>query len=121
MAFEMLEGGRYVSYLKRGGTAIINSQKISPLPVLLGGAAYPADIAGKVRKLGVTVKVVDALAAAREAGNVKATNAVMLGVLATVSDFSGGQWRDAIRETSPAKFAETNLKAFEKGYRGVSV
>jgi indolepyruvate ferredoxin oxidoreductase beta subunit len=121
MAFEMLEGGRYVSYLKRGGTAIVSTQKINPLPVLLGSAAYPDDIPGHMRKLGVTVKVVDALAAAREAGNVRATNAVMLGVLATVCDFSGERWRGAIRETSPAKFAETNLKAFEKGYRGVGI
>lgn len=41
VSFEQLEAARYVSYLKKDGTIITNTQKISPMPVITGAAEYP--------------------------------------------------------------------------------
>ncbi|MBQ4051573.1 MAG: indolepyruvate oxidoreductase subunit beta, partial [Oscillospiraceae bacterium] len=73
ISFELLEGARYVQYLKKGGKLVVNDQKIAPMPVITGAAKYPEDIAGKLRAMGVDLTVVDALSLAEEAGNAKAT------------------------------------------------
>ena len=41
IAFEQLEGARWIDYLRPDGTLIINTQKINPLPVIAGAASYP--------------------------------------------------------------------------------
>ena len=116
MAFEMLEGARALGYLKPSGTLILNTQRIYPLPVLTGGCSYPEEILERIKKTGITVKTIDALAAAREAGNVKAVNTVMLGQFAKISDFGKERWIAALGEVSPAKLLDINTAAFEKGY-----
>ena len=41
LAFELLEAGRYLPWLKKGGVIIANTQQIDPMPVITGAAAYP--------------------------------------------------------------------------------
>ena len=48
VSFEQLEAARYVSYLKKDGTIITNTQKISPMPVITGAAEYPDGIIDKI-------------------------------------------------------------------------
>ena len=43
ISFEALEAARAACYLKPGGTAIVNTQHILPMPVITGAAAYPDD------------------------------------------------------------------------------
>jgi indolepyruvate ferredoxin oxidoreductase beta subunit len=116
MAFEELEGARTVNYLRPSGTIILNTQRINPLPVLSGGCRYPAEIPSLLAATGVTVRTIDALAAARESGSVKAVNSVMLGQFAVMSGFDKHHWLEALGEVSPVKFAAVNTAAFEKGY-----
>ncbi|MBR6791001.1 MAG: indolepyruvate oxidoreductase subunit beta [Oscillospiraceae bacterium] len=115
ISFELLEGARYVQYLKKGGKLVVNDQKISPMPVITGAAKYPEDIAGKLRAMGVDLTVVDALSLAEEAGNAKATNVVLMGVASKAMDFSDEQWQNAIGACVPPKFIDLNRKAFELG------
>ena len=115
LAFELLEAYRALPYLKKGGKLIVNTQKIDPMPVITGSAAYPEDIAGKLSKAVDTVAV-DALSLAQQAGNSKSVNVVLIGVLARSSDIPKEKWLDAIRQTVPEKFLDINLKAFELGY-----
>ena len=44
LAFEELEALRDLTYLKDGGTLIVNTQQILPLPVIIGAAKYPENI-----------------------------------------------------------------------------
>jgi Pyruvate/2-oxoacid:ferredoxin oxidoreductase gamma subunit len=44
IAFEQMEAMRALPYLKAGGTVITSTQKISPMPVVMGTAKYPEDI-----------------------------------------------------------------------------
>ena len=115
LAFELLEAYRALPFLKKGGKMIVNSQEIDPMPVITGAAKYPEDIPSKLAAVA-DVTVVDALAKAEEAGNFKAVNVVLIGVLAKNSEIPYENWIETIKKTVPAKFLEVNLKAFDMGY-----
>ena len=116
LAFECLEAYRALPWLKKGGKMIVNDQMINPMPVITGAADYPADI---LQKLGAVVDLtaVDALTLAREAGNAKAVNVVLIGVMAKNTEIPYEEWVETIKTTVPAKFLDANLKAFDLGYR----
>lgn len=116
LAFEELEAYRWVSYLKPGGTIIVNARAIDPMPVITGAMKYPENILSKLEQLADKVVSCDALALAEQAGNAKAVNVVLIGVLARSSNVTREQWMEALRQTVPPKFLEVNLKAFELGY-----
>lgn len=115
LAFECLEAYRALPWLKKGGKMIVNNQMINPMPVITGAADYPTDI---LCKLGAVVDLtaVDALELAREAGNAKAVNVVLIGVMAKNTEIPYDEWVETIKTTVPAKFLEANLKAFDLGY-----
>jgi len=70
LAFELLEAYRALPFLKKGGTLIVNDQRIDPMPVITGAAEYPADILEKLKEKAKVISV-DALALAEEAGTQK--------------------------------------------------
>lgn len=115
LAFEMLEGLRSLPFLKKGGKMIVNNQKMDPMPVICGNAKYPEDIDKKLAEKA-DLKLVDALSLAEEAGNIKAVNVVLIGVMAKNTDIKYEVWTDVIKNTVPEKFLDANLKAFELGY-----
>lgn len=115
LAFELLEAYRAMPYLKKGGKMIVNTQQIAPMPVITGAAKYPEKIENKLLdKLDVTA--VDALTLAKESGNLKAVNVVLIGLMAKNTDIAYDKWIDSIKKTTPEKFLESNLKAFDLGY-----
>lgn len=116
LAFEELEAYRNLTYLKSEGKLIVNTQNISPMPVITGNADYPENIIGKIREKNVNISAVDALSLANNIGNAKAVNVILIGLLAKSSDIPKEKWVDAIKATVPQKFLELNLKAFEAGY-----
>ena len=115
LAFEMLEAYRALPYLKKGGVMIANTQNISPMPVITGAMQYPENIEEKLGEKINLVKV-DALEKAKEAGNIKAVNVVLIGVMAKNTDISYDKWVETIKTTVPEKVLEANLKAFDLGY-----
>ena len=115
LAFELLEAYRALPYLKKGGKMIINNQKIDPMPVITGAAEYPQNIAEKITA-ECDATVTDALALAKQAGNTKAVNVVLIGVMAKNTQIPYEVWVKTIKETVPEKFLEANLKAFDLGY-----
>jgi indolepyruvate ferredoxin oxidoreductase, beta subunit len=115
LAFEQLEALRYAPSLKPGGTVLVNMQKILPMPVIMGKQPYPEDIIGQLKKYNCTVVAADALAKAVKAGNAKAVNTVMLGMLSNIMDIDARLWEDALKECVPAKLLDVNMRAFEEG------
>jgi len=115
IAFEQMEAMRALPYLKKGGTIITNTQKISPMPVVMGTVKYPSDI---MEQLHTAARVIDmdAMAMAMEAGESRAVNLVLLGALCRDMDSDKAAWEKAIAACVPAKFLAVNLKAFELGY-----
>ncbi|WP_045577374.1 2-oxoacid:acceptor oxidoreductase family protein, partial [Desulfosporosinus sp. I2] len=57
----------------------------------------------------------DGLRLATEAGNAKATNVVLIGVLSKYMDFPEEAWQEALVARIPAKLLELNKKAFAFG------
>ena len=86
------------------------------MPVIIGAEQYPENILGKIEKKGVSMISVDATKLALEAGNVKAVNVALIGVLASKMNIDKQVWLDVIKETVPEKFYEVNVSAFELGY-----
>ena len=115
LAFELLEAYRALPWLKVGGKLIVNDQKINPMPVITGAADYPADIANTLSEC-VDTTVLDALALASDAGNIKAVNVVLIGVMAQNTDIPFEVWTKAIQEIVPPKFLKVNQDAFALGY-----
>ncbi len=116
LAFEQLEALRALPYLKMGGKMIANTQKINPMPVITGAATYPEGIL-ETLSAKVDLTALDALAMAKAAGNTKAVNVVLMGVMAKNTNIPYETWVNAVRECVPAKFLEANLRAFDAGYR----
>ena len=116
LAFEELEAYRWLSYLKKDGKLIVNTQQMDPMPVIIGSEKYPENIMDKIKNLVCDVTGIDALKGALEAGTVKAVNTVLIGSFAKRSNVDKEIWLEVIKETVPSKFLDINLKAFEIGY-----
>ena len=115
LAFEQLEALRALPYLKIGGKMIVNTQKINPMPVITGAARYPEGILETLSEK-VDLTALDALAMAKDAGNAKAVNVVLMGVMAKNTAIPYEVWVEAVRACVPQKFLEANLRAFDAGY-----
>ena len=95
---------------------IASTQRIDPMPVIMGKAAYPEDILQRIRDKGVQVVDVDALALALEAGSVRSVNVVLLGVAARFLGFEPDVWLEILRTTVPPRTVSVNEQAFRLGY-----
>jgi indolepyruvate ferredoxin oxidoreductase beta subunit len=110
-SFEKMEALRWIHYLADGGTVIVNDQEIVPS----GLEEYPDGLGDGIRSRVPDALFLDALALARDAGNARAVNTVMLGAFSNYLDFPEEDWKRAIEERVPKKTVEVNLKAFELG------
>lgn len=116
LSFEQLEAARWLPFLKTDGKIIVNTQKMDPMPVVIGTAEYPKGVIEAVTATNADVTAVDALPLAVEAGSSKAVNVVLMGVLASKTEIEYNTWIEAVKATVPEKFLQLNLKAFELGY-----
>lgn len=116
ISFESLESARWLPYLKKDGVIVSNTDKIDPMPVIMGNAEYPENVLPRIEALGVKVVAADAMSLAKEAGSVKSVNIVLLGIAAKYLGFSEEECLDAIRSTVPPKTVSVNEKAFKLGY-----
>jgi len=115
LAFELLEGLRYLVYLRPGGTAIVNDYRLDPLPVQRGDAAYPQDALDVIRSRAGKTLVLEALEVAKAAGDRRAVGTVILGALSRFLEFSVPAWEETIRRLVPSRAVEVNLRAFAMG------
>ncbi|MBQ5973232.1 MAG: indolepyruvate oxidoreductase subunit beta [Oscillospiraceae bacterium] len=115
ISFELLEAQRYAGYLKPGGTMIVNTQQIDPMPVVTGAAVYPDNVRETLAGLGIHAGYVDATAEAVEAGSAKAANVALLGAASRFIGGSAEAWEQAVLACVPARFRELNQKAFALG------
>ncbi len=115
VSFEILEAARWISYLKPEGRIVTSTQQIDPMPVIIGAAEYPENLAEKLKASGVKVDAMDCLALAEKAGSPKAVNIVLMGRLSHYFDLPEEAWQKALEACVPAKFLELNKKAFELG------
>lgn len=121
LGFEQLEAARWFSYLKKDGIAIVNTQKINPMPVISGTSKYPEGILDELKNSKIKLYALDALSIAEESGTTKAVNIVLLGVLSQLTENIDKEiWMEALTSVVPERFFEVNKKAFLRGaeYKG---
>jgi indolepyruvate ferredoxin oxidoreductase beta subunit len=118
VAFEAAEGMRWCSYLKPGGIAMVNTLRLAPPVVSLGLFDYPQDPVAEMRDAGVNVHGFDAGAIAKELGDLRLVNTVMLGAIADHLPFPADTLKrcivDRFRARKP-QLVEKNERAFEAG------
>ncbi len=113
----MLEAFRWIEWIRPAGTVLINEQRIPPMSVTVGGAAYPPDeaILAAVGARTDDVMVVQGLSIAQRLGNPRLTNTVLLGALSTLLDVGPQTWLSVIERRVPPRYVELNREAFREG------
>ena len=118
LAFEELEALRWAPLLAKDGTMIINRQQIIPVTVKTGKATYPDNIyeeLSRAGKSGTTIVEIEAEQLARESGNVRSVNMVMIGAMSLFTKIPEQMWQESITQVFSEKLQEINRVAFEKG------
>ncbi len=120
IAMELLEGLRYINWLKKEGRVILNLQEIFPPAVNLGKMKYPEDVVGQFKKFfNGRVYPVQGLDLAIQCGDPRAANIVVLGAFSTFFEFPEEIWEKNLLNHLPPKIHELNLKAFRAGRRAM--
>ncbi len=117
VAFEAMETLRYLHFLRPASRVIMNLQRIPTLRMLRGEETYPAadEIAAAARAVSDLTSV-DAADLALAAGNQKAANIVLVGVMGRELTFKRDAWHDAIAGRLPERLRGANLAAFDAGW-----
>lgn len=117
LSFEELESIRWAEYLKQNGLIITNSQHILPMSVSAGNAVYPKNIQEILSSKSLQTIAVDAIGKAKELGNQKCLNVVLIGLLAKrLTMIDEKIWPEMIKRMLPEKLQKLNLEAFKAGW-----
>jgi indolepyruvate ferredoxin oxidoreductase beta subunit len=120
-AFEQLEGLRWLNYMKREGTIVLNDYRINPPAVNLGQMEYPRNIPEIIRKRFDKFYLVGGTKLALELGNIRAANVVLLGVISNLFEMEESAWINAILAKLPSKLHDINKQAFAMGRSQIQV
>jgi indolepyruvate ferredoxin oxidoreductase beta subunit len=121
VGMEPAEALRNISYLQKSSMVILNTEKVAPFTVSIGGSPYPSIeiIVQKLNRASNRIVQVSATQIAREAGSIQSANIVMLGAL-----FGNRQLpikietiKEQIRSRFSEKLVPVNIRAFELGYQ----
>lgn len=118
LAFEELEGLRFIDYLKDDGLIFVNTQKIPPMPVITGAAVYPEDIEKKIADKRTSV-FIDALSYATQAGSQRAVNTVLVGALLKKLGATSEEALEALRSVVKPSILDINERALMSGYNEI--
>ena len=113
--FEMMETCRSLPLIKPGGTVVANDLQISPPAVLMGQESYPTDLVLRIQDRFPDFLLVDGQKLARDAGNARAANTVLLGAVSRRLAIAEEFWMRALEKMVPPKALEVNKKAFQIG------
>lgn len=119
VSFEAMEAMRYLENLKPEGTVVVNDFHMPTATTLAGDQVYPEDAIDRVKAVAKT-KVLDAAAIAKELGNPKVMNIVLLGALVKVMNLEGLDWKKALQACVKPAFVEINEKALAAGMAAVN-
>ncbi len=117
LAFEQLEGLRYINHCRDDATIMISNERIPPLSVGQGLMAYPDDIEGTFRRhFPGKVHMVRSRDMALRIGDLRAANIVLVGAFSRLfPEIDRDVWLEALQEVVPARVLSLNRTAFEEG------
>lgn len=110
LGFDRLEALRWVSYLKKNGIMIVNNTTINI-------DTYKGQIDNNFDRYN-NVKLIEAGVIAKELGNIRNENFVLLGALLRVLDFNYDMWKEIfkqnIKKTDPESCINSILRGMEE-------
>ena len=115
VAFEEMEAARYLPYLHKDSAVVVNTQRILPPAVATGLAEYPDNMLDELKDRGINVVAVDAFSVAKEIGELRTANVVMVGAMSNFLAVSPQIFLDVIDKKVKEQFREVNKKAFAAG------
>lgn len=115
VSFEKMETLRYLKFLTKEASIILNTEEIYPPAVNMGDADYPHDVIGFLKNHYPKVIAFNAAELAQKAGNIKAANVVLLGAISNLMNVEKSVWESVIKESFPKKLVKLNLDAFQMG------
>ncbi|RKY89206.1 indolepyruvate oxidoreductase subunit beta [candidate division KSB1 bacterium] len=115
LAFEKLEALRWGYYVKKGGKILVNNQKIQPAQFLEKPVSYPENILTFLTNKGYDVYSVDCIEKARELGNVRVFNVILLGFASKFLSMKEDSWIRTLKMNFSEKLYKINEKAFLLG------
>ncbi len=120
VGFEPSETLRALNKCNPETVVITNMAPLPPFTVAIGKGTYPDlnQLQSLVQQKASRLIAFDAIALAKEAGNVLALNMVLLGALIQtgILPLSAEQIKEVIRTKTKEAFVDTNLKAFDLGF-----
>jgi indolepyruvate ferredoxin oxidoreductase beta subunit len=129
LAFEKLEGLRYLTYLRQDALAVVNVETIVPITVSSLGQQYPEDDVLRTAFASVTSHAVyvDGPGIAGELGQPKVANTVLIGALSWLLEEQAliepclpqAIWLEVLAERVPPRSEDINRHAFLAGRRSV--
>jgi indolepyruvate ferredoxin oxidoreductase beta subunit len=120
MAFEPLEALRALPKCHAGSLIVSSIVPVVPFTVAVGQSTYPelTLLHDSIKERVADLIWLDAVELARNAGSERASNTVLVGVLAGTGrlPISKQSWEAALKKTLPARLLKINGQAFEAGY-----
>lgn len=122
VGLEELETLRTAHYAQpETGFILLNQHRLIPASVEGAEEIYPKNTRTFLEEKGFRVIPIEASALARELGDGRMANVVMLGTLSQILPLDGEIWTAILERRIPSKYREANLKAFETGRSAVTV
>lgn len=126
IAMDAMEALRYVEYLKKGGTVVMNSRIMHPpletAPIVKNRQEKRMyvtleQVKAQLGKVAGRVIDIDAEKVAAEAGNPRTENVVLLGAASALSGFpiQSEPLKESVKRIVPERAIDANLKAFNLG------
>jgi indolepyruvate ferredoxin oxidoreductase beta subunit len=120
ISFELLEGLRYINWVKKEGKALLNRQEVYPPAVNLGKMKYPEEVVKTFKKFFKgNAFVINGLDIAVTCGDSRALNIVTLGAFSNFFDIKEEVWEKNLLEHLPGKVHQLNLNAFREGKKAI--
>ncbi|MBR6874369.1 MAG: indolepyruvate oxidoreductase subunit beta [Ruminococcus sp.] len=116
IAFEPAEAVRNISYLRKGGTVIVNKKAVKPVTASLTGSSYDGSEALAYLEQNVSrLRILDGDDICEKCGSTKVLNIALLAAAAKTGELgmTVDELKNAIVKRIPRKFHELNLKAVE--------
>jgi indolepyruvate ferredoxin oxidoreductase beta subunit len=116
IALEKLEALRFAHFVNpETGRILVNEYEIIPGSVSGASDIYPYETIEYLRGKGLNVTTLPASRIARDLGDGRMANVVMIGALSHLLTIPEASWQKALHVRLPSRYLESNLKAFAAG------
>ncbi|HSF82963.1 MAG TPA: indolepyruvate oxidoreductase subunit beta [Anaerolineales bacterium] len=116
VGLEKLEALRFAHFANpQSGHILVNDYEIIPASVPNAEKIYPHEVVDYLQGKGFNVITLPASEIARDLGDGRMANVVLLGALSNLLPISPETWDKTLRMRIPARYLNPNLEAFAKG------